>query len=231
MRESVDDTLARVAQIGYKEVEFAGYFRRTPREIRAVLDANGLTAPSSHSADLDTIRTAWPRTLEGAAVMGHRYVVCAWIPESERSIDGFKRVAALFNRAGEQAAKAGLKFAYHNHDGEFRPLGSTVGYDILLAECDPKLVLMQMDLFWLVKGGRDPLVYFAKHPGRFFSVHVKDMDANGAMVDVGAGRLPFAQYFAQSARAGIGHYFVEHDEPADPFASVTASYSYLARLK
>ena len=230
MQESVERTLEQVARIGYKEVEFAGYFGRTPRQIRSWLDTNGLVAPSSHGGDLNTIRTRWAQALEDAKIVGHRYLVCASLPRSEQTADGYKRVAAEFNRAGEEAAKAGITFAYHNHDFEFRPLGDTIGYDILLAERDPKLVQMQMDLFWIVKGGRDPLVYFAKHPGRFFSVHVKDMDANGAMVDVGAGRLPFAKYFAQATQAGIRHYFVEHDNPDDPIASIRASYEYLAKL-
>ena len=230
MQESVESTLEQVARIGYKEVEFAGYFRRTPQQIRSLLDGHGLAAPSSHGGDLNTIRTRWAQALEDARVVGHRYLVCASLPRSEQTADGYKRVAAEFNRAGEEAARAGIMLAYHNHDFEFRPLGDTIGYDILLAECDPKLVQMQMDLFWIVKGGRDPLAYFAKHPGRFCSVHVKDMDANGGMVDVGAGRLPFAAYFAQAKYAGIRHYFVEHDNPGDPMASIRASYEYLAKM-
>ena len=90
---------------------------------------------------------------------------------------------------------------------------------------------MQMDIFWQVKGGKDPLAYFAKYPGRFYSVHVKDMAANGTMVDVGAGQLPFAKYFAQSKQAGIQHYFVEHDDPTDPMASLVIGYKHLAALK
>ncbi|HSA54671.1 MAG TPA: sugar phosphate isomerase/epimerase [Gemmatimonadaceae bacterium] len=230
MQQGVERTLEEVARIGYKEVEFAGYFGRTPQQIRSLLDANGLTAPSSHGGDLNTIRTRWAQALEEAQVVGHRYLVCASLPRSEQTADGYQRVAAEFNRAGAEAARAGITLAYHNHDFEFRPLGDTIGYDILLAECDPKLVLMQMDLFWIAKGGRDPLAYFAKHPGRFYSVHVKDMDASGAMVDVGAGQLPFARYFAQAEQAGIRHYFVEHDNPGDPMASIRASYDHLARL-
>lgn len=230
MQESVERTLEQVARIGYREVEFAGYFDRTPQQIRSLLDANGLVSPSSHGGDLNTIRTRWAAALDDAKIVGHRYLVCASLPRSEQTADGYRRVAAEFNRAGEEAAKAGITFAYHNHDFEFRPLGDTIGYDILLAECDPTLVQMQMDLFWIVKGGRDPLAYFAKHPGRFCSVHVKDMDANGAMVDVGAGQLPFATYFAQARQAGIRHYFVEHDNPGDPMASIRASYEHLAKL-
>lgn len=231
MQDSVERTLEQVARIGYKEVEFAGYFNRTAKEIRALLDANGLTAPSAHSADLPSIRNRFGQVLEDAATIGHRYVICASLPRSEQSVDGYKRVAAEFNRAGEQAAKSGIRLGFHNHDQEFAPLGDTNGYDILLAECDPKSVTMQMDLFWTVRGGKDPLAYFAKYPGRFASVHVKDMAAGGAMVDVGAGQLPFASYFAQSKQAGIQHYFVEHDSPADPMASIAASYRYLSRLQ
>jgi sugar phosphate isomerase/epimerase len=231
MQASVERTLEQVARIGYKEVEFAGYFGRAAKDIRALLDANGLTAPSAHSADLPSIRTRFAQVLEDAATIGHRYVVCASLPRSEQSADGYKRVAAEFNRAGELAEKSGITLGYHNHDGEFIPLGSTNGYDILLAECDPQFVTMQMDLFWTVKAGKDPLAYFATYPGRFASVHVKDMAADGAMVDVGSGQMPFAKYFAQSKQAGIQHYFVEHDSPGDPLASITASYRHLAALK
>jgi sugar phosphate isomerase/epimerase len=231
MQDSVERTVEQVARIGYKEVEFAGYFGRPAKDIRALLDANGLTAPSAHSADLPSIRNRFAQVLDDAATIGHRYVVCASLPRSEQSADGYKRVAAEFNRAGALAAKSGITLGYHNHDGEFQPLGDTNGYDILLAECDPKVVTMQMDLFWTVKAGRDPLAYFAKYPGRFASVHVKDMTADGAMVEVGAGQLPFAKYFSQSKQAGIQHYFVEHDSPSDPVASITASYRYLSTLK
>ena len=231
MQQGVEQTLAQVAKIGYQEVEFAGYFRKTPAEIRAILDANGLTSPSAHSADLPSIRNRFAQVLEAATVIGHHTVICASLPTSEETADGYKRAAAEFNKAGEEAAKAGLKFGFHNHEEEFKPLGSTNGYDILLAECDPKLVTMQLDLYWTVKGGKDPLAYFAKYPGRFSSVHVKDMTAAGAMVDVGAGQIPFAKYFAQSKKAGIRNYYVEHDEPADPMASIAASYRYLSALK
>lgn len=231
MQDSVERTLEQVARIGYREVEFAGYFGRSAKDIRALLDANGLTAPSAHSADLNAIRTRFAQVLEDAKVVGHRYVICASLPRSEHSADGFKRVAAEFNRAGALAAESGITLGFHNHDGEFAPLGDTNGYDILLAECDARLVTMQMDLYWTRRAGKDPLEYFAKYPGRFASVHVKDMDADGRMVEVGGGQLPFASYFAQAGHAGIRHYFVEHDNPADPMASIAASYRYLAAMK
>ena len=231
MQRSVDRTLEQVARIGYKEVEFAGYFRRTPKEIRAILDANGLTSPSAHSADMPSIRNRLSQVIDEAAVVGHRYVICASIPSREMTADGYKRVADEFNRAGEQAAKAGIKVGFHNHSDDMATLGSTTGLDILLAGTDPKVTSHQLDLFWTVKGGKDPLDYFARYPGRFYSVHVKDMAANGAMVDAGAGQLPFARYFARGKTAGVTHYFYEHDDPTDPMASLEAGHKYLRALK
>ena len=232
MRKDVSATLQRVARIGYKEVEFAGYFGQSPKDIRALLDANGLTSPSAHSADFPTMRTRWPQALEDAQMMGQRFVVCASLPRDEsQTADDYKRVAAFLNQKGGEAKQSGITLGYHNHDSEFKPLGDTIGYDELMAECDPKLVQMQLDLFWIVNAGKDPLAYFARYPGHFFSVHVKDMDGAGKMADVGAGQLPFGTYLAAAKKAGVTYQFVEHDTPADPWASVTASYEYLRNLK
>lgn len=229
MEQSVEATLTRVARIGYKEVEFAGHFRRTPAQIAEMLKVNGLTAPSGHLG-LDVMRTAWDKALDDSAAIGHKYVVVAWVPPEERSsVDAARKLGEDFNRAGEAARKRGMTFAYHNHDFEFAPLGSTTCYDVLLATCDPKLVEFELDLFWITKAGKDPLAYFAQQPGRFTMVHVKDMAADGSMVDVGAGTIDFARIFA-AANGGIRHYFVEHDNPADPFASIEASYTALAAL-
>jgi sugar phosphate isomerase/epimerase len=231
MQKSVEQTLEQVAKVGYKEVEFAGYFDRPAKEIKAQLDRVGLTAPSSHSADLNTIRTNFPKALEYATTIGHKYVVCAFLPNDVRTVDGYKKAAADFNRAGELARKVGVRFAYHNHDFEFTPLGNTNGMDVLLAETDPKLVEFELDLFWITKGKHDPLAYFAKHAGRFPLVHVKDMTASGEMVEVGAGSIAWAKIFAKQKQAGIQHFFVEHDQPKVPMESVAASYRYLSRLE
>jgi sugar phosphate isomerase/epimerase len=231
MRQDVERTLAQVAKIGYKEVEFAGYFRKTAKEIRAILDANGLTSPSAHSADMPSIRTRFPQVLEDAATIGQKYVICASIPRAEMTADGYRKVAGELNQAGELAAKSGIKVGFHNHSDDLAALGDTTGYDILLTECDPKVTSMQMDIFWLVKGGKDPLAYIAKYPGRFYSAHVKDMAADGSMVDVGAGTLPFGKIFAQSKKAGFQHYFVEHDDPKDAMASIDGAYKFLRAMK
>lgn len=231
LAQDFEGTLARVAAIGYREVEFAGYFNKAAPEVRAALDRTGLRAPSAH-VPLDLLGGNWRGALEEAHVIGHRYLVVAWIPaEERRTLDGYKRVAELFNRAGAEARATGIRFAHHNHEYEFAPVEGRVPYDVLLAETDPAHVAFEMDLFWIVKGGGDPLAYFARYPGRFPLVHVKDMDAQRRMVDVGRGAIDFKRIFAQRAKAGIRHYFVEHDEPADPYASIRASYEYLKRME
>ncbi|OLE52101.1 MAG: xylose isomerase [Bacteroidetes bacterium 13_1_20CM_4_60_6] len=233
LERDFEGTLDRVAAIGYREVEFAGYYGKTPHDVWAALEKRGLAAPSAH-VPFEALKGNWRGALEDARVIGHRYVVVPWIPPAERrSLDGYKRVARLFNRAGAVPRELDLQFAYHNQAFEFARLGGRVPYDVLLAETDPKLVALELDLYWIRKGGGDPLAYFARYPGRFPMVHVKDMDKTRqrGMTDVGRGVIDFKRIFARRAQAGIAHWFVEHDQPADPFASIQASYDYLKRLE
>ncbi len=251
MKKDFEGTIAKVAQVGYKEVEFAGYFGESPADVRKILDTNKLASPSEH-VPYDTVEKKWPETLEAAHTIGQTFVVCPWIEVSQRKeADGWKRAAELFNRAGEEAQKAGIQFAYHNHAFEFEPsqaLGGKLPYDFLLAETDPKLVKLEMDLCWITVGGHDPLEYFNRYPGRFPLVHVKDWSTKGPggndyggatgaaskpghIVDPGQGEVDFKRVFAQSGKAGIQHYFVENDEPKSPLDDLKISYDYLAKLK
>lgn len=228
MEKGVDRTLARIATIGYREVEFAGYFGKKPAEIAQWLKANGLSAPSAH-VERDDMGKAWGRVLDEAATIGHRWVVVAWVPDKDRgSADAYRRLAAEFNAAGAAAKARGLSFAYHNHDFEFTPLGGTNGHEVLLRECDPALVQFELDLYWTTKAKVDPVAYVARHAQRFPLVHVKDMTPAGAMTEVGAGTIPFQKIF-DAANGGIRHFFVEHDEPRVPFESVTQSLAALRR--
>ena len=233
MAKDFEGTLAKVAQIGYREVEFAGYFDHPPKDVRAMLDRLGLVSPAAHVA-YENIAAGWDQVLDAAHAIGHSYIVVAWIPEQERKdLDGWKRVAEKFTRAGEACRRAGLQFAFHNHSYEFSPVAGQLPYDVLLAAADPQLVKLEMDLFWITNGDQDPLAYFHKYPGRFPLVHVKDMapGPDRKMVDVGKGKIDWKRIFAQSQLAGIEHSFVEHDEPPDPIASIQASYDYLQRLE
>ena len=233
MEKDVEATLAAVADIGYREVEFAGEFGRTPARLRATLSRLDLSCPSRHvPPEFDD---GWDATLEASAALGNRYVTVAWIPvEMRRSLDDWKRTAESFARAGEAARRAGLRFAYHNHDFEFAERAGRVPFDVLLESTDPSLVAIELDLYWISKAGHDPLAYLARGAGtdRYKMVHVKDMDATPArgMVDPGTGVLDFSRLLPAARAAGVEHYFVEHDHPGDPLATARTGYRYLQRL-
>lgn len=232
MREDFDGTLATVASIGYREVEFAGYFDRTPAQVRAALDANGLTSPATHIG-MDQISAAPEATWEAAATIGHRYVVVPSLGRGQRgSADAFREVAASLNQLGESAARTGLRIGYHNHNYEFSPVDGVRPFDILLQETDPDLVVFEMDIYWIRVGGGDWRAYFERWPGRFHMIHAKDLAAgpDGGMTEVGSGVIDFPAILAASEQAGIRHTFVEHDSPTDAVASVRASFQYLSGL-
>ena len=244
MKDDFDGTIAKVAQIGYKEVEFAGYFGRTGKQVREVIDKNGLTSPSTH-VQYDELDDKFPSVIETSKAIGQEYIVCPWIPEELRkSPDIWKQASEKFNKCGEQTKKAGLQFAYHNHWFEFLPTNGKLPYDELLKECDPKLVKMELDLCWITTAGADPLKYFKEYPGRFPLVHVKDVKTlpkvtqGGAqnfgdtvdLTEVGSGIIDWKRIFAQSDKAGIKHYIVEHDHPKQPLESIKKSYEYLSTL-
>jgi sugar phosphate isomerase/epimerase len=233
LERDFEGTLGRVAAIGYKEVEFAGYFDRRPEEIKSILDRYDLVAPSAH-IPIESARVDWPGALAAARVIGHQYLVIPWLPpEERRTLADFSRRAAELNRLGEAAQQAGMRLAYHNHDFEFTPLQGRIPYDLLLAETDPDKVALELDLFWITKGGQDPLRYFARYPGRFELVHVKDSSGppEHIQVDVGRGIIDFRRIFTRRRQAGIRHFFVEHDDPADPLGFAQASHDYLQRLE
>ncbi len=246
MKADFDGTIAKVASIGYKEVEFAGYFGHTPEQVRVVIDRNGLTSPSCH-VEYAVLSDKWPSVIESSKTIGQSYIVCPWIPEEIRKQpDGWKRAIDTFNHAGEISKKSGIQFAYHNHWFEFLPVNGKLPYDMLLEQCDPDLVKMELDLCWITVAGADPLTYFNRYPGRFPLVHVKDMkklpkvSASGGqdfgdslkdMTAVGSGIIDWKRIFAQSEKAGIKHYIVEHDKPEAPFESIKISYDYLSKLR
>ncbi len=230
MEKDVAGTLEQVAAIGYDEVEFHDCFDHNPEEIKSLLDQFGLAAPAAH-VGIDRLRDEFDAVLEEAQTVGHRYLVCPWLDEDERTLAHYKELAPFFNEVGAACKEAGIQFAYHNHDFEFEVTDGQVPYDLLLDETDADLVQMELDLFWITKGGHDPMAYFERYPGRFSLCHVKDMADGETMVSVGEGNIDFGRIFAQSEQAGLVHYFVEHDNPDDPIASIAASYAHLKELR
>jgi sugar phosphate isomerase/epimerase len=248
MAKDVEATLATIAGIGYKEIEFAGYFDKTPQAIRQMLDRHGLTSPSTH-IDLATIRTRLPQTLEACHVIGHRYIVMPYLDDETRAQpDIYKKVADTLNTAGAEARKANVEIAYHNHNFEFVAVDGRTHFESLMAMLDPALVKVELDLCWATSANQDPVALFKRYPGRFPMVHVKGLrrkPANGAatpipevlpdVTDVGhdGDVIDWKAIFASSSIGGVQHYFVEHDQPRnhDAFASLTASYEYVKQLR
>ncbi len=232
MKADFEGTLAHIAEIGYKEVEFAGYFDHAAADVKAILNRHGLAAPSTHVAFENDEK--WKAALDTAKTIGHEYIVMPWIPQERRkTLDDWKNFAQVFNHAAQMAHDAGIQFAYHNHDFEFPKMDGQVPYDVLLQNTDPKLVQLEIDLYWITKAGQDPLAYFSRWPGRVPLVHVKDSAGppEHKIVDVGQGKIEWKRIFAKREQAGIKHFFVEHDQPPQPFDDIAASYKYLSQLE
>ncbi|MCG8413216.1 MAG: sugar phosphate isomerase/epimerase, partial [Pseudomonadales bacterium] len=139
MASDFEGTLARVAELGYKEMEFAGYYGRSAGEVRRVLDANGLISPAAH-IQLAAVRADLQREIDFAAELGQQYIVIPFLAPHERTFDDYQRLVETLNSAGETCRRAGLKIGYHNHSFEFERTNGVIPYDYILEETDPDLV-------------------------------------------------------------------------------------------
>ena len=219
-------TLERIAAIGYKDLEFAGYFDHKPSEVKSFMNSLGLSSHSTH-VRLDAMRDNFEQAMETAALMGQTNLTLPWIAPELRNLESYRELADLMNTRGEQARKAGFKLAYHNHDFEFETIDGTVPYDLLLERTDPDNVFMELDLYWVHKAGKDAVEYFKKAPGRFIACHVKDSTADGEITSVGNGVIDFQEIFRHADEAGLERFYVEHDNPTDPYRSISASFKHL----
>jgi len=221
--------LEALAKIGYTEVETAGYYGHAAAEVRELLDRNHLKAPSAHIG-IEAIETKADQTFADAKAIGHEWLTVASPPGRIRTIDEWKAFAARLTRAGSLAKAAGFRFAYHNHDQEFRKLDGVAPWDVLMSETDPAVVVAEIDLYHATNGGADPLDLLVRYGSWIKMLHVKDMSpTDHKMVDVGAGMIDFKTIFAKAK--GIEHYFVENDSPADSMQFAANSYSYLSKLE
>ncbi|AOW09959.1 sugar phosphate isomerase/epimerase family protein [Flavobacterium gilvum] len=248
LRESfskdVKGVLELVAKSGYKEVEPYGYSREkgffgtSPKEFKKILMDNGLKAPSGHyefsefmkSNSTDFLKAS----IECANQLGSEYVVVPHLDKEIRSnLDDYKKIAKKLNEAAVLCKQLGLKLAYHNHDFEFTKYENQTGYDILLQETDKKLVDFEMDLYWMIRSGNDPLKFFKANPGRFKMWHIKDMDKSKEEwnTEVGKGSINFKAIFAEARLSGMQHFFVEQETNyiPTPSDSIKTSWEYVSK--
>ena len=250
LRESVakdvPGVFSQISKAGYSELEMFGlsaenkFFGHSVKKIAELLKQNNLTSPSGHympekflfnNGNGDDVKNL----CEVANTLGNKYVIIPWMSEEKRnSIDKYKAMARRLNEAGEICKKANLQLAYHNHDFEFADFNGEHGYDILLKNTDRSLVKMEMDLYWVVRAGYDPVALFRSNPGRFHLWHVKDMNKNDKTqnTEEGNGSLDFKTIFAAAKLAGVKHYIVEQENNYVPdfYGSIAASNKYVKKL-
>jgi len=234
LNKDFEETLKRIALIGYKDLEFWNYsegkiFDVPAGELKVLLDEIGLTTSSLHIG-IDPLSNDLQQAMDTANKLDMKYIVCNYLLEDERkSLDDYKAHAELFNKCGEEASKNGLQFAYHNHDFEFIDFDGTKPYNLLLDECDNDLVQFEMDMYWMTYAQEKPADYFERFPGRFPLWHVKDMNAEQNFTPVGAGIIDWKELFTNADKAGLKQYFVEQDQSSAPFEDIEKSLEYLKK--
>ncbi|CAM4142850.1 Tat (twin-arginine translocation) pathway signal sequence [Pedobacter westerhofensis] len=236
-------TIANVAKAGYKEVETYGYSAKDgywgldAKAFKALLSENGLTAPSGHygmdkfitDGNQEELKTY----IEAANILGSSHITVPYLGDNLRKNEGdWKNVADRLNEAGVLCKAAGLKLGYHNHNFEFVKYGETTGYEMMLKGTDPNLVDFEMDIYWVVRSGNDPVKLFTEFPGRFPMWHVKDMDKvdNTINTEVGTGTIDFKTLYKSAKLAGLKHLIVEQENfSMDAFKSIKQSADYVKK--
>jgi sugar phosphate isomerase/epimerase len=230
MERDVASTLKTVARIGYRKVEFAGYFGLEHSEVRDLLASNNLMSPSTH-ATLGLLREDVDGWIEACNAVGHDYLVCSWMsPDQHRSLDSWRGIVHELNHFGEKCRDAGIQFAYHNHDFEFETLDGTRPYDLILGETDPSLVKLELDWFWTAFARVDTKALMRANPDRYKLFHVKDMNVQREMTDPGQGTLPFSDLLALAGEIGGEHLYVERDNPVDPLQTARQGFEHITSL-
>jgi sugar phosphate isomerase/epimerase len=256
-------TLTALAKIGYREVESAGFAKLSAKDFRKALDDAGLHCPSAHLG----FSAADPSPLfDNAHAVGAKYAVSSVLiamppapdgaaPKREDfgkalanlTLDDFKRTADLANSIGAKAKAAGLQYAYHNHNFEFKDQGNgQIGYDLLLNQTDPDLVKFELDCGWMVAAGRNPIDYFSKFPNRYRMIHVKDFQPGGQPTtslmgpdrpkgtELGRGHIDYTPIFPAASKAGVEYFFSEQEPPIEgmtPIEAAKVNYDYMRAIK
>jgi sugar phosphate isomerase/epimerase len=230
--------LKQVADMGYKQIEsYEGdkgmFWGMTNIEFKKYMDDLGMKIVSSHC---DTSKD-FERKANEAAAIGMKYLINPYIGP-QKTIDDYKQFADRFNQSGEICKKAGLKFAYHNHDYSFKAFEGQVPQDVMMQNTDASLVDYEMDIYWVVTAGEDPVKWLEKYPNRFTLCHVKDrkkgapLSEHEASVDVGTGSINFEKILKVAKKNGMQYYIVEQEkyEGSTPLASSKSDAEYLKKL-
>ena len=237
-KEDFKGTMKQVADIGYVNVEGYGLGKNglypgdiEPAEYRKVVEGVGMNLLSTHSSQFTPEEA--PQMIDFAKTAGLKYLVVAGlsVPGEDRTIDTYKNVAAEFNKIGEQCKSAGIQFAYHNHAIEFERKGDQIPQEVLMNETEPGLVYFEADLFWITKGGYDPLKLIKKYPGRISLFHIKEVGEDGEETTAGQGTINFKSCFKAARKTGLESYFVEDERTDDPLRNIKADFDYIANQK
>lgn len=235
-----DGTLHKLAEIGYKEVEAAGYYKKTAAEFRKSMDQAGLRCVSTHHP-LSELRPQLDQFIEYGHTLGLEYMVCSSSGgihrdpsrKGELNLDDWRYVADEFNKIGEKVKAAGMTFGVHNHTPEFQSENGVLVYDELLAKTDPKLVYFEMDCGWVTASGHSPVDYIKRSPERFPLLHIKDMvkgpDGKYRNVVMGKGVVQWPPIL--SAATGLKHYFIEQEEfTGDPMTELKEDVEFMKKV-
>jgi sugar phosphate isomerase/epimerase len=225
MAKDVEGTLKRIAEIGYQDLETYGfdpetisYYGKQAKSFKRILEEFNLTTSSGHydlyryfDKSNDDLKSYVARCIDGAHSLGQSYITWPWLPPELRSIEHFKLLTDKLNSAGEQVSKAGLGFAYHNHDFEFKETNGEFGYDIIMRNTDPSIVKLQVDLYWVMHSSKlSPAQLFEQQPGRFVMWHIKDMDkVTRDYTELGNGSIDYKVIVPHATRAGLEWYYLE----------------------
>jgi sugar phosphate isomerase/epimerase len=233
MLKDAKGTLEQIAAIGIKKIESARsnkghYYGLSPAEMKDTCNALGMKLTSGHVA----LDDKFDKTMEEAVAAEQEYLICSSLPSKGQTVDNYKKVAEAFNKAGERCKKLGLKFGYHNHEYEFESENGEILYDVLMDNTQADLVHMELDLGWVIVGGKDPLDYFKKYPGRFPLWHLKDMNmTKKESTEFGKGGLDIPTMMAHTKASGVAHIFIEQEEYAStPIASMIHNMTFLKKL-
>ena len=219
MPKDAKGTMKKLADMGYTQFESYGgpdfLWGMAPKECKTFLGDMGVKMVSTHfdmNKDLD-------KNIERGAEAGLKYMLCPYLGP-QKTLDAWKQKAELFNQVGEKVTKAGMKFGYHNHDYSFKPLEGQIPHEVLLSNTDPKYVMFELDLCWIVAAGQDTVAHLQKYGKRYELIHIKDMvkDNNGKVTqkDLGQGSIDFATILKAAKKAGVKYYLVEQEEYPGP---------------